>query len=289
LETRSKDLQIAAWLAEAWLHLHGFSGTAAGFELMHALCERYWEELHPRIDAQDPDFRNAPLIWLNRKLPVKLKLRPITAPQSGDVPPFSWADWEVACQADHAASKAKSAEEMKHGPSLAAFQQSVRLTPAPHLRDLLNGVEQTILYCGKLESLLDERLQKDSPGLVAIRSTSEDIAGLLSSLLRERTTLETSEELAHLAAHMQESGESEAIYPRALIRTRGEAYALLAEIADFLEQTEPHSPTPHLLRRAVNWGSLPFAQLLPELIRNQSELSEIARLLSLKTSSATNG
>src|SRR5262245_66011336 len=30
LEKRSKDLQSAGWLLEAWLHLKGFRGSAAG-------------------------------------------------------------------------------------------------------------------------------------------------------------------------------------------------------------------------------------------------------------------
>src|SRR6516225_910593 len=31
LETRSKDLQLATWLLEAWLHLGGFAGALDGF------------------------------------------------------------------------------------------------------------------------------------------------------------------------------------------------------------------------------------------------------------------
>ena len=38
--------------------------------------------------------------------------------------------------------------------------------------------------------------------------------------------------------------------------TREQAYATLEAVADFLARTEPHSPTPYLIRRPVNWGRL---------------------------------
>jgi len=57
---------------------------------------------------------------------------------------------------------------------------------------------------------------------------------------------------------------------------------MLAEAADFLIRTEPHSPTPYLVRRAILWGSMSLEELLPELVRNQSELSDIYRLLNVR-------
>src|SRR5262245_51244784 len=49
IETRSKDIQIAAWLLEAWTHLHGFAGLREGLHLIAELCDIYWDGLHPDI------------------------------------------------------------------------------------------------------------------------------------------------------------------------------------------------------------------------------------------------
>ncbi|HTF62458.1 MAG TPA: hypothetical protein VK638_07060, partial [Edaphobacter sp.] len=65
------------------------------------------------------------------------------------------------------------------------------------------------------------------------------------------------------------------------IRTRTDAYRLLEEIAAFLHQNDPHSPTPYLIWRAVAWGNMHFGELLPELVRDQGELSDLVRLLRL--------
>ncbi len=283
LDKQSKDLQVAAWLLEAWLHLHGFAGVSEGLALMVGLCELYWVDLHPQIEGGDVEFRNGPLVWINNKLPVRLKLCPLTAPESNDVPVFAWADWEIACQIENSTKKPPPVKAQKSRPSLAAFHQSVLLTPTPHFRTLLADLEEAIVRCEKLEALLDEKLGKDSPSLVAFRSAGESIADLLGSILHERGHTESSSELTDLDLALRDPIDGADLTPvHTRIRTRAEAYSLLAEIADFLESTEPHSPAPHLIRRAFNWGSLPLAKLLPELVRNPGELSEIYRLLNLK-------
>jgi type VI secretion system ImpA family protein len=280
LETRSKDLQIAAWLVEAWIHLHGFAGAAEGFRVLLALCESFWEGMHPRIEGQDVEFRIAPLIWANRKLSVDLKMVPITAPESDDVAQYTWSDWEFACQ-----SERQGKSDMARAVTIAKFQQSVMLTATLDLHASLEALDRLLGVCEKLEILLDERLKRDAPGLVAVRSTAESIAGLLTSALGQRGGLaEAPSSFDHGSpgAHPEESENGTGAFEFNRIRTRAEAYQLLAEAADFLSRTEPHSPTPYLIRRAVAWGAMPFDKLLTELVSNRGELVEISRLLNLR-------
>ena len=39
LRTRTKDLQLAVWSAEAGARLHGFRGLADGYRLVAGLCD----------------------------------------------------------------------------------------------------------------------------------------------------------------------------------------------------------------------------------------------------------
>jgi predicted component of type VI protein secretion system len=70
------------------------------------------------------------------------------------------------------------------------------------------------------------------------------------------------------------------------ILSRDDAYRRLAEAADYLARTEPHSPTPYLVRRAIAWGGMRLEDLLPELVRNSNELGEICRLLQIEKAGA---
>jgi type VI secretion system protein ImpA len=65
-------------------------------------------------------------------------------------------------------------------------------------------------------------------------------------------------------------------------KNRDEAYATLGAIADYLSQVEPHSPTPYLLRRAVNWGRMPLPELMAEIIREEGDLNRLMNVLGLK-------
>jgi type VI secretion system protein ImpA len=50
LGEQSKDLEIAAFVIEAALRLHGFAGLRDGFRLTRTLVEQYWDGLYPLPD-----------------------------------------------------------------------------------------------------------------------------------------------------------------------------------------------------------------------------------------------
>ncbi len=160
LEIRSKDLQIAAWLSEAWVHLYGFAGAAEGFRLMHALCDAFWDDLYPQAQGGDVEFRIGPIIWLDDRLPVQLKLIPLTAPDSPDIRAYSLADYEKASQAETKKGPDGKAPEV----SFAQFHQSAMLTPSRQLSATLRHIQSLLESCNALDDLLDERLGRDAPG-----------------------------------------------------------------------------------------------------------------------------
>ena len=59
--------------------------------------------------------------------------------------------------------------------------------------------------------------------------------------------------------------------------TRDDAYRVLAETAALLEELEPHSPVPFLIRRAVELRALRFPELVEELMRDGNVLSFLKR------------
>ena len=65
--------------------------------------------------------------------------------------------------------------------------------------------------------------------------------------------------------------------------SRAEAYRLLELAAAYLEQTEPHSPTPYLIKRAITWGRLPLPELMQEVIQEEGDISRYFSLLGIKS------
>ena len=86
---------------------------------------------------------------------------------------------------------------------------------------------------------------------------------------------------AALSALPSDSGEGRTTSSEGPVRNRADAYRRLSEAAEFLLRTEPHSPTPYLVKRAIAWGSMSLEELLPQLVRNGAELTEVYRLLQI--------
>src|SRR5262249_22311187 len=120
IETRSKDIQLAAWLLEAWIHLHGFVGVREGLRLIAELCDIHWDALHPQIENGDLEFRLAPFYWIDEKLSVAVKLIPLTRPQGDDPPPYTLADWELSTRQPPVRTRRSDADAI----SAARFEQS---------------------------------------------------------------------------------------------------------------------------------------------------------------------
>jgi type VI secretion system ImpA family protein len=282
LENRSKDLQIAAWLTEAWLHLYGLAGLREGLHVVAALGERFWDDLHPRSETGDSlEYRLAPIEWINEKLPPVVRLLPLTEPRSEDAKIYAWTDWENAI-------RPRSSEDHE-GTTQVQFQQSVMMTPTAFYSALLASVESAADACTELETLLAERCGDRAASLRQLANTLDEIRGFVVSTLnqREDANPQTPPKVAADATAEREAAGEKTPAVRVAewipgpIRDRTDAYRRLAEAADFLARTEPHSPAPYLVRRAIAWGSMRLEDLLPELVRNDGELTEICRLLQI--------
>jgi type VI secretion system protein ImpA len=283
LKTRTKDLQIAAWLAEAWLHLDHFAGIREGLDLIRELVVRFWDDLHPHIEDGDLEYRAAPINWMNEKLSIQIKLLPITAPDSDDAPAYCWSDWENACRTEVPDPGLRSAASAaKHPPklTLAEFQKSQTETPTVFFAGLAADAEAAMESCTNLEAELDQRCGKQAPSLRQYFGVLESIHAFLISTLNQRDPLPQQDPIVGGTPSPVAEDEQRAIVP-GVISSRDEAYRRLAEAAEYLCRMEPHSPAPYLVKRAIQWGNLSLPELLPELVRNQSELAELFRLLQL--------
>ena len=78
LSTKTKDLQLAAWLTEALLRQRGIGGLKDGFGLLHGLVANFWDTLYPEAEDGDVELRVAPLNWVGSYLGEQIKKTPIT-------------------------------------------------------------------------------------------------------------------------------------------------------------------------------------------------------------------
>lgn len=261
----SKDLQLAAWLLEAEIHLRGFHALAPCFVLMDALCERYWAGLHPLPQDGDPEFRGNLFRWLDDKLPPLLRRVEIT--RAGREREFAWEDWQ----------RSGGREDAEGGGQ---FLAALRATPDQDAQLARSALNAALAGLERLQGRLNQLLGEDAPGLFHLRSLLRDIRDLMERELEQRGR-GFAEYLPAEPAPAAESPDPGPLAAEAAM-SREQAYALLARAAECLLRLEPHSPAPYLVRRAVEWGRMNTVELYQELFVRRDGRISIFELLGLQ-------
>ena len=63
MTSKTRDLQIAAWLSEALIKQHGFIGLRDSMKLLTGLQLNFWDTFHPEIDEGDMEGRANAIAW----------------------------------------------------------------------------------------------------------------------------------------------------------------------------------------------------------------------------------
>lgn len=292
LSQRAKSLRVAAILLEGLVRLHGFAGVAPGLAIVAGLCERYWPELQPPPDEDgDVTARLNLIMSLNKRLPLLLATLPLThagPAQPGKAAPC-WGDYQRAVFATKARLRQGAAAKPGEDPT-AAFEAAVSEAPTAVLHGIRNHLLLAESALGQVQEVLLTVCSDERPSLAGAAGTIAEIRNWAEMVLRDRGALapEPDNDAPDNdagdvfddgdAAHWEAAAE---VWSGPHFASRHQAYALLADIADYLAATEPHSPTPYLLRRAVAWGNMPLHELLAELSQGRNDLATVFSMLGI--------
>jgi type VI secretion system protein ImpA len=278
LQTKAKDLLLAARLTEALTRRHGFVGLRDGLTLLRMLITDCWDRLAPEIDdPSDLDIRSAPLEWLDDTdhgaiFPGTIRMIPLL--RSADAS-WSYADWQKLQGASDRAGY-EAFERASLGDGSRAMEETL---------EVLSSCRDEI---AKLRAALNEKLGSLAPGLSALEAAVIDCQRLAQQIQKRRpgvAAVASADSAAAVAVESAASSSSNSLHANGLTlspeASREEIYRLLAEAAIRLEVLEPHSPIPHLLRRCLDLGRKPFAEMIESFVRDEAVLKEIRRELAI--------
>jgi type VI secretion system protein ImpA len=284
LAERGKDLQIALWLLESWTHLDGFSGLKRGLELITEMSTRYWDSLHPLPENGNMERRISLYNWLGERLVTQIKQIPVTRPENKSAPPYHFLNWEGALRS---ITQPKTKDQPKDSNSIAItkFNKSMALTPATFLNESITALGDSITLLERLQERLDAEELEETPSMHPMVEVLTLIREKLMKTAGERDSAST----PAAESGVDEKGEGPAsevtpianVRPYTGIHNREQAYRMLDEISEFLMKTEPHSPTPYLLKRIASWGDMTLFDLLQEVVPAADEQTHIRELFFL--------
>ena len=148
-----------------------------------------------------------------------------------------------------------------------------------YYHDLARAIEET----KALATVLAQLSGGAAPGMVGLRNRLSDIQGWIHTTLCARGEPPGSEAPPAPASGGESvaasrSGANGAV-PTGPISSREEAYYWVAAAAEYLLRHEPHSPTPYLLQRAIQWGDMPLHQILLDISRGSNDLALVIDFL----------
>jgi type VI secretion system protein ImpA len=279
LAERSKDLQVASWLVDGAVRLHGPAVGAAALDFLGTLAEAWWDDLYPPHDGDPDSPRFAPLVWLDGAMAQWLAAYPIARAETGDgIAGLSWSDHAAACRRDAAGRSTKPAKAGHAWPTVAGFDALADRTDREHLVMLAEACPAVEAAAIAFEERLATLAGDEAPRLARLRGVTRDVGALLHTILARRpprppTAPPTppfapfapfAATIAKVTAAMSTKSEPSAT---AALADREQAYHALADIAAFLRRVEPHSPTPFLIERAIRWGGMALPQVLADAQR----------------------
>ncbi len=215
-----------------------------------------------RVDLMD---------WLDDALALRLRLVPLSDSRTGM--PFSLTDWEGA------RSRMSSGRDAEGGLTWESVLSQTSQAGRAHWTDLHAQLGVGLRAVDELDRVLAS-VTPDPPSLRRCKAALTAIAGVVEQAIR---AFGGPVPEAHDAPSPEAGHASYA--PGAGIQSRGEAYLRLTEAADYLLRTEPHSPVPYLIMRAVSWGNMSLAELLHEFVGGADNLVAIQVLLGMRKKS----
>lgn len=286
---RSKDLMLCAWLGEAWLHRDGLEGLPGSLALVAGLCERYPEDLHPRAEEGDQSWRVIPLEWLARRYSEVLLTRvPLFEPRGSEFDGYCLNDWQrlqVQQVLVNDSKTAKASAETARSEQKKLNEQ-IRSTPLSFWLRGQGSLLLSLQHLQRLEAWSDAYLGSQAPGYHALQTVIQALLTLVQEFIAMHPQ-HPAQPPADPASVQEERPDDDAPPVDGAIpatrepASREEAYRQLLMLAEYLARTEPHSPVPYLIRRAVEWGNKPLSELLGELIASDAESRRLWTLLGV--------
>lgn len=275
LATRSKDLQLAVWLADALLHLEGFSGLNRGLQVCCGLVTGFWDSLYPPIEDGDVELRAAPFEWMSNSLELPLKSTPITL-AGYDHLKFKESrviGYEEQAQTDkEKQTRAKLISEGKLTPEV--FDKGFAETPKAFYLRAEKDLEACLSSLNGLDRLCDEKFGRDAPSFNRLKMALEEVHHTVHALLQKKRETEpdpVEETPGAGATAPSEPGNARAdavpsaigVTPSIVIPLassepldRRDAIARIASAAAQLRKLDSHNPAPYLMMRGLRWGEL---------------------------------
>lgn len=265
LLNRSKDIQVAIYLARALIHLEGINGFRDGVILIRDLLEKYWDTIHPQLDPEDAFDPTARVNILEELANFDSFLRPLSLValvESKAVGRFGLRDIHIATDK---ISVTDESQKVDLATIKAAFldQPDLSLSNYQALGEALAGLDN-------LQDFVNQQVgATNGPDLSALKAQLKEMRFVFEQYAEFDTKTDAEQEIL-----VDEDGGAEAgatLEVRKVpfsggIHSRQDVIKTLDMICRYYAEHEPSSPVPIFLERAKHLVTADFRQIVQNLL-----------------------
>ena len=274
LATKSKDLQLAAWITEALVNREGFAGLHEGLKLIQGLLENFWDTLYPELEDGESELRASPLEWVGSRLDEVVRRTPLTKSGYGY---FKHKEsravgYEEQANESQSRTEARAAAIAEGKLAPEDFDKDLEATPREFYVKAVSDLDANLEQLDELAPICEEKFGEFNPSFSKLRTALEEVRHTAKSLLLKKSdgeavvapTAEASEPEPETTQRAAQSTSYETPAPRPVARKvtsaepvdREDAVSRIIAVAAYLRREEPYSPVPFLLLRGLRWGEL---------------------------------
>jgi type VI secretion system ImpA family protein len=296
LRDKSKDLLVAAWVAEGLAQTRGPAGLRDGLLLVAALQDAFWATAHP--ESGDLELRMGVYEYLDdeKRFPLLLRKTIVTDVMGANRFPYLYHGESRRFEQEYARKQVSKKDDEEDAETYLAGYLAENKPRAETFDDAVEGTE-TAFYealaaslneCKQALDQLNESIRQQGhygakgPTLFRTERTLEEVIKLVSRFLQQRnagqpaelpeaatgtdeSAAEGGEDEDETAVEAQATGAAQEPMARKRTAWRGtggpisdpdDALRRIVEAAEFLRDSDPADPTPYLVVRALRAGEL---------------------------------
>ncbi|WP_418316674.1 type VI secretion system protein TssA [Piscinibacter sakaiensis] len=272
---QTKDLRVAVILTRALLSLEGLPGLGQGLQLIGRMCEQFWDTVHPGLDPDDSDpiERLNALANLDDAEAMIKTLRATRIVESREAGAYTVRDLDLALGRI-------SAEEGKEAPTIALMAIAWQTGDPEANAARRAAVENALTACNELITLFRDKTN-DSPNIDTMRDYLKRVKTFYDEVADDGSGESEEEGEALAEGGGAVAGTGGGIKAGGAIGSRADAIKVLEQVAVYVRKSEPSSPAPMFIDRAVKILKSDFATIVRELMPDSKAHIELLGGISL--------
>lgn len=271
LKTKSKNLQVVAYLIEDLVKKNNLSGLECSLEFLKNFCEEFWESFYPSSSfSDDADNLSENFIeermkifhWIDEKVTFALRFSLLSQGQVKEEITFD--DIEKINNIGIYARKTKTDVDSSLQTKFKIFINDIQKKSLHE--NVLKLIENSLLYINQLGVFLSSYTEITPEFFSKCVLLLNNMKNFFSGLSQEENSI-NNEELQLESSDNFENANSINISTKINLNTvsRDEIYIKIGELAKRLQEVDTHSPVPHFIFKLLTWKDKSFLEIVGEL------------------------